>query len=351
MSFMVKNKEIDPYEVIRGRYESNVKNFILSDLFNSDFNPDNELVEDIKNNKIVIYTAFTGDYDSLKEPDFIDDNCDYVCFSDNPNLSSDTWKIIPMEESTLDNNRKAKQYKVLPHKYFPDYKYSFWLDGTFKIKGSIREYIYKYINSLMLCVVHPERDCIFDEAESSIQFERYSNFTINKQVKGYADMGMPKHYGLPVLGAIFREHNNSEIIELMNEWWDEIIHFTNQDQLSLTYLMWKHEFHPSVAPIYYWINEYWTKEGKYHHKEEVKDYISSRNLIKSLKENIKDKNKLSKEEILLLFNDIDALKDEAHFLNVMRNNIDNELISLRNSSSWKITKPLRKLANLKKSDK
>ena len=66
-------------------------------------------IEDIKNNKIAIYTAFTGDYDTLKHPEVIDENCDYICFTDNAELTSDLWKIIPMEESILDNNRKAKK--------------------------------------------------------------------------------------------------------------------------------------------------------------------------------------------------------------------------------------------------
>ena len=53
-----------------------------------------------QNNKLVIYTAFTGNYDELKEPEFIDENCDYVCFTENPDLESDTWEIVQMEKST-----------------------------------------------------------------------------------------------------------------------------------------------------------------------------------------------------------------------------------------------------------
>ena len=135
------NEDENPYEVVKTRYESNVDSFILSDLFRPNLQIDEDLINDIKDNELVIYTAFTGDYDSLKEPEFIDDNTKYVCFTQNPNLKSDTWEIIQMEDSILDDNRTAKQYRLFPHVYFPDFKYSFWLDGTFKIKGSIREYI------------------------------------------------------------------------------------------------------------------------------------------------------------------------------------------------------------------
>lgn len=339
------NENVDPYEVIRTRYESNVKCFILSDLFQPTLEVDEELINDIENNELVIYTAFTGDYDSLKEPEFIDKDARYVCFTQNPDLKSDTWEIIQMEDSTLDDNRIAKQYKVFPNRYFPDFKYSFWLDGTFKIKGSIREYVSKYINSSMLTVVHPERDCIFDEAAASMHFPRYSNYTMSKQVEKYRNEGMPLHYGLPVLGALFRKHDDPEIVSLMDQWWKEIIIFTNQDQLSFSYLMWKNNFHPSVAPVYYWINEYWSKEGEYHHNVELEDYITSRNLIKSLEGNIQEKNTLSKEEITLLFNDIDALRDEAEALNQIRNHWDRQITGIQNSTSWKLTSKLRSMKN------
>ena len=126
------------YDEIYETYQEVSKEHINRPLFDHSTDSAEETIEDIRNNKIVIYTAFTGDYDTLKYPEVIDDNCDYICFTDNPELTSDLWKIIPMEESVLDNNRKAKKYKLLPHKYLKDYKYSFWLDGTFKINIFIK---------------------------------------------------------------------------------------------------------------------------------------------------------------------------------------------------------------------
>ncbi|MCF0227171.1 MAG: glycosyl transferase, partial [Methanobrevibacter sp.] len=71
--------EINPYEVVKSRYEKCVESNILSDLFNTDKKPDENIINDINKNKIAIYTAFTGDYDNLKDPQFVDENCDYIC--------------------------------------------------------------------------------------------------------------------------------------------------------------------------------------------------------------------------------------------------------------------------------
>lgn len=337
------------YDEIYETYQEVSKEHINRPLFDHSTDSAEETIEDIRNNKIVIYTAFTGDYDTLKYPEVIDDNCDYICFTDNPELTSDLWKIIPMEESVLDNNRKAKKYKLLPHKYLKDYKYSFWLDGTFKIKGSIREYIYKNIraNSKMLVPVHTERDCIYEEYKASKIIPRYPRAVMEEQIEYYKSQGFPKHYGLGVMGALFRQHNHPEVIKVMEDWWDENIKYTNQDQLSFAYVSWKNDFHPSVSHIYYWDNEYWAKEsGDYHHKIVLTTPITSDNLRAKIGvevENMElgDTIELSREELYLLVNDVKGMAgyriDTAGRIGFLQNEY-NEFI---NSNSLKLTKPLR----------
>ena len=342
------------YDEIYEEYQKVSKKHINRPLFDRSIGDASKTIEDIKNNKLAIYTAFTGDYDTLKEPDVIDENCDYICFTDNPNLESDLWEIIPMEESILDNNRKAKQYKLLPHKYLKDYKYSFWLDGTFKIKGSIREYIYNNIrpDSKMLVPVHTERDCVYEEYDASKIIPRYPRAVMEEQVEFYRSQGFPKNYGLGVMGALFRQHNHPDVVKVMDDWWDENIKYTNQDQLSFAYVCWKNDFHPSVSRIYYWENEYWAKEGQnYHHKVVLTTPITSDNLRAKIGVDVEnmelgDTIELSREELYLLVNDVKGMAgyriDTAGRIGFLQNEY-NEFI---NSNSLKLTKPLRVIGDL-----
>ncbi len=265
------------------------------------------LIEDVEKSRIVIYTAFTGDYDSLKDPDFIDDNCDYVCFTDNPNIKSNIWKIIPMEDSNLDNNRKAKQYKVLPHKHLAEYKYSFWIDASFKITGSIREYACKYLKNPMLNVIHDERFCVYDEAIVSAGLDRYPSAILEKQTAYYEKQGFPHNYGLVSCGIIFREHSNPKIIELMEDWWSEILKYTNQDQVSFSYVCWKNDFHPSVSNVYTWNNEYWIKCNEYIHNTILTNSRTADNLIERIESGKTSISNLEPCEIQLLYNDLSSM--------------------------------------------
>lgn len=337
------------YEEIYKTYKEVAKDNIDRPLFNNSNELNEEMIEDIKNNKIAIYTAFTGNYDELKEPEFIDENCDYICFTDKNDLESDFWEIREMDDSFLDNNRKAKQYKIFPNKFLSEYKYSFWLDGTFKIKGSIRQYIYNNLKkgSNMLTVIHTERDCVYREYEISKKIPRYPSAIMEEQVNCYKKEGFPSSYGLAVMGAIFRKHDDEDVIRLMNGWWDEIIKFSNQDQLSFAYVAWKQDFHPSVSLIYYWDNEYWSKEeGYYHHNEIFKTPLTIENFKKKLltklkKIDLNDKIELSRDETYLLINNFKAMKG---YRKDTINNIDflnSEYKKLLSSNSLKLTKPLR----------
>jgi len=50
-------------------------------------------LQEFEKSRLVIYTAIIGNYDTLKDPEYIDENCDYVCFTDNRELKSDIWQI------------------------------------------------------------------------------------------------------------------------------------------------------------------------------------------------------------------------------------------------------------------
>jgi hypothetical protein len=345
-------------------YENFMSNIKKYDLFNCSDEVDDKLVDDIKKNKIVIYTVIIGNYDELNDPDFIDENCDYICFTDNSDLKSDIWKIILIEKSLLDNNRKSKKYKILVHKFFPKYKYSFWIDSSLKIKSSIRKYIYAHINSPMLNIIDSKYDCIYDEAKFCTTINEYPKGILLKQIEKYEKDGMPKKYGLISSGVIFREHNNPEIIKLMEDWWDEINIFTYQDQVSFSYIVWKNDFHPSVSMNYVGDNEYWARDEQCYHNYEPENPLTTYNLIDELK-NVKDEIVLNKEEINLIINDIsnykfifgeylqmisnisekDSIISEKDIVIAEKDSIISEkdiVVKIYDSSfSWRITKPVR----------
>ncbi|WP_053429542.1 glycosyltransferase domain-containing protein [Rossellomorea marisflavi] len=196
-------------------------------------------------NNIVVYTAISQGYDDLSDPSYISEGVDYICFSDNPRLESNIWKIIPFEESKLDNVRKCREAKILPHKFLKQYEYSIWIDGNINVNNDVNELIFDYFKNSghdLLTFKHPFRDCIYLEAEECIRQKKDKKITIVNQMNNYKNQNFPKHAGLVESNVIVRNHNSSNVIEVMEDWWKEIEHHSRRDQLSFNYVAWKRNF-------------------------------------------------------------------------------------------------------------
>ena len=70
--------------------------------------------------KRIIYTSVFGGYDEVGKQK--SDGWSWKCFSEDNSLS--------LYE---DNNRNAKKFKVLPHRYLQDYEYSVFFDGNMNV--------------------------------------------------------------------------------------------------------------------------------------------------------------------------------------------------------------------------
>ena len=192
--------------------------------------------------KIAVYTSAFGGYDDVCKPAVHPANIDYYYISDDkpedtyPYIWIDAKKIIPPNiQSPIKRNRYIKMH---PHILFPNYKYSIYIDGNIKIKGDLSCFLPS--GKLGISVfMHPNRDCLFYEGITAVNFRRVIAADVCKQMKRYLNEGMPIHYGLAAMGIIARNHMVPICIKIMEEWWDEFNKEAQRDQLSFMYVMWK----------------------------------------------------------------------------------------------------------------
>lgn len=202
------------------------------------------------NNK-VIYTSLTAGYDKLPQYEVVDPEFDYICFTnDYPNESKQgIWTIrsIPLE---IDNNIILSRFvKLLPHHVLNKYEYSLWVDSNLIITDSR---IYEIVNSKILDggkwygIKHPNRDCIYDEANVCFQEGRVGFWEAKRQMDIYRKDNYPTHYGLFENNFILRKHNDEIVKKIDEKWWVLFQKYTKRDQLSLFYIFWKSSFIPNA---------------------------------------------------------------------------------------------------------
>lgn len=198
--------------------------------------------------KIAVYSCILGKYDDIHEPLYKSENVDYYMFTDQTIKNKNTeWIIIDVNTLGLvGNNVYINRYiKFHPNDFFPDYDYSIYIDGNISIISDIEDICKSMKNSNKFLGLHRhnQRDCIYVEADAINHLSRFNGIVdlVKKQIRNYKKEGFPNHYGLFENSIIVREHNNSQCIKLMNDWWNEYKKYPTRDQLSLPYIIRKND--------------------------------------------------------------------------------------------------------------
>lgn len=161
-------------------------------------------------------------------------NCDYVCFTDNPNLKSEHWNIVHLTDS-LPPHLMARKLIINSHIMTEGYDASLSVGGQIKINSSIDFSILDTCD--MALRKHPYRNCVFAEGLFVINNKKEDITKVYNQMLDYRFAKMPYNYGLWETGVIYRK-NNSEISRFEKIWWAENNKYSYRDQLSLPLVIW-----------------------------------------------------------------------------------------------------------------
>ncbi|MDA0073387.1 DUF616 domain-containing protein [Brachyspira hyodysenteriae] len=204
-----------------------------------------EIKENKSLNKKAIYTCITNGYDNLIIHSYINNDWDYICFTDDNILiekkTYGNWIIKPLAFEELDNTRNNRWHKFHPHVILNNYEESIYIDSNIDIKTS---YLFKCIESMQDTDIsiskHFIRDCLYEESDFVSKNNIDDISIIEKQIKIFKEDNFPEHYGLSENNCIYRKHNNKEIVSIMEDWWYWVKNYSKRDQLSLSYVLWKH---------------------------------------------------------------------------------------------------------------
>lgn len=191
--------------------------------------------------KICAYTCITGDYDDLNEIENKEKNVDYLCFTNNKKLKSNTWKIIYIEDEKLDNQRLSRKIKMLSHPYIKDnYDISVWMDASVVFKKSIIDFVNKYLkNNSFAAFKHHSRNCIYEEAKACYKYKKETKENVLKHIDFLEKENYPHNNGLYEMTVFIKKHNDPKVQETMQLWFDTICKHSKRDQLSFMYCVWK----------------------------------------------------------------------------------------------------------------
>jgi len=207
--------------------------------------------------KKVIYTAITGNYDTLHEPRTISAGWDHICFTNNPNLKSRAWRIIYVNDPTLSNVRLARMIKILFYEFLKNYELSIWVDGKIQIAGDMNLFRrdIRWAKDFYI-KKHPSRNCIYREAVACINQRKDSEEMITRQIQHYRELRYPANNGMVDSCIMVRKHTDKNK-QFCKEWFRQVSEFSYRDQLSFNFVAW--EQHLSYMILHPQTDKYFLK--------------------------------------------------------------------------------------------
>lgn len=194
----------------------------------------------------VIYTSLFGDYDDLEDPEIINNDWDYICFSNHLKQSDfKVWKIKTLDKGNWSNVEASRFPKLCPHEVLKEYEYSIYIDSNILIKS---DFLYKRAielgsneDNLISIPKHPTRSCLYKESEMLKYRGKDKGESIDKQIQFIKQAGFPEMFGLFENNIIWRKHLHPKIKTIGSEWWKLFMEYSKRDQLGLVYCLWKYE--------------------------------------------------------------------------------------------------------------
>lgn len=222
----------------------------------------------------VIYTACFGDHDQPVDIPGLEGVADLVCFTDDPALAQKIphWQVFLRRDAKGETRSgavfatprmEAKWYKMSACHLFPDREWSIYIDSSVRVKEphlmlQVCWAAMKAGGGLAL-FSHPEgQRSLEEEAAFSMTMAKYRGEPCVEQVAHYRAVGMPKgdpSYHLYAGGCIARRHSTT-ISVFEKSWFDECVHWSVQDQLSLPYVLWREGIVPGIIPGSIYDNEF-----------------------------------------------------------------------------------------------
>lgn len=184
-----------------------------------------------------VYTVLTGDYETLNEqPALKASRLPCICLTDNPNLVSDTWEIRPLSPVLpWDPIRSQRDAKIQPQLYLPEFDSSLYIDNAVVLKETPEALLAAHYRSgRCTFFVHSFRQSVYDEFREIMQTGLDDSVRVFEQFNHYKALDLALFDEPLIWTAIMvRDHTAEGFMRFCHTWSTHIMRYTRRDQLSV----------------------------------------------------------------------------------------------------------------------
>jgi hypothetical protein len=184
-----------------------------------------------------VYTVLFGQFeDLLEQPVAADSGTDFLCFTDDPELRSDSWQIRLVQRAIPGDPARSSRYpKICAHRFLQDYDVSMYIDNSVLLTRSPEEILDALLpaSAGLAAMAHSFRETVRDEFRAVIAAKLDAEWVCEEQLEHYR-LAYPDVLDLKPLvgGVLLRRHLRADVIEAMEVWWFNVLRYSRRDQLS-----------------------------------------------------------------------------------------------------------------------
>lgn len=201
----------------------------------------------LKSLKKCVFTYVTNNYDKLVQPKVITPGWDYICFSDTPIKTNTIWDVRPFNDIDMKVTCPKRRANAVPMKYYDyidgSYDIAVCIDGNMEILSDMDKFLEDHNFSIdnvdLMLPKHPQRDCIYDEADAIIKLRKDDLKHVRKHVEYLKIEKYPRNFGLHETGTIVISRKSKNVESLFRQWRNIYMSMpSKRDQMSFDYSWW-----------------------------------------------------------------------------------------------------------------
>ena len=187
-----------------------------------------------------VYTALIGGYEVLNEqPVALNSDLDFVCFTDDPDLTSTTWNVVRVTPAwPTDLVRSSRALKILGHPDLAGYRRTIWVDNSaifLRDPGFVLEHV---DHAPIALVDHWDRQDVFAEFAAVLHLGLDDPHRLYEQLNAYALVRPEVLEEKPYATTIMVRRQGSEVLDrAMRLWMDHVLRYSRRDQLSVNWVL------------------------------------------------------------------------------------------------------------------
>jgi hypothetical protein len=188
----------------------------------------------------VVYTALMGQYEQLNEqPVAGETDVEFVCFTDDPELRSDSWTIRLIEPRfPLDSIRSARYIKVLGPTLLTEYDETLWIDNSVRLRSSPDAVLDSWLAGADLAIpTHSYRSTVIGEFDT-VATDGYDDpARVYEQLIHYSTLRDATLQERPYWTALLARRRVPLVDSTMSLWYDHLLRYSRRDQLSINFVI------------------------------------------------------------------------------------------------------------------